>query len=160
MKNFASFCTTFLLHTLVEMLQNVHFSKMKFFLSKNSEVVSFLDRFGAHSRARRPLHDRHFHTPFFWIPFFEHFPELECQKMEVGKFRIKGVPLWSLFFEPLLGHFLERMLQKTWFSKISDLRDSRFSVPGIFGTRNLANHWFLKFWFFVTYARENVLKVV
>ncbi len=54
------------------------FLKNEIFLSKNSEIVSFLDSFGAHSRARRPLHDRHFHTPFFWIPFFERFPELEC----------------------------------------------------------------------------------
>ena len=142
MKHFPSFCTTFLLHTLVERFRNFHFSKMNFFLSKNSEIVSFLDSFGTHSRARRLLHDRHFHTPFFWIPFFERFPELECQKMEVRKFRIKGVPLWFLFLNHFLGIFWSVCHKKPEFQKsvIFEIRDSRFSVPGIFGTRNLKNH--------------------
>ena len=136
MKKLPSFCTTFLLHTLVERIRNFHFSKMKFFLSKNSEIVSFLDSFGTRSRARRLLHDRHFHTPFFWIPFFERFPDLECQKMEVRKFRIKGVPLWSLFFNHFLDIFSSVCYKKPEFQKsvICEIRDFRypgFSVPGI-----------------------------
>ena len=97
MKNYACFFTTFFLHTLEETLKMLHFLKMKKNLTKILEIDQFLNRFGTHSRARRPLHDRHFHTPIFWNPVFERFYELEYQKVEVRKFRIKGYPLWSLF---------------------------------------------------------------
>ena len=126
MKNFASFFSTFLLHTLVEMLENCHFSKMKFFLSKNCEIVSFLVTLGAHSRARRPLHDRLFQPPFFWNLLFERFPELDCSKVEVPKIRIKGVPLWFLFF---FNHFLG-IFRSVCYKKPDFQKSVIFEIPG------------------------------
>ena len=140
MKNVASFCTTFLLHILVDMFQNVHFFKNEIFLSKNSEIVSFLDRFGAHSRARRPLHDRHFHTPFFGSPFLSVFPSQNAKKWRSENSGSKGYPFGPFFLNHFWDIFSSVCYKKNRISKISDFLDSGYRKSRVPKIWNLANH--------------------
>ena len=79
-KKFTTFSHAFLEHTFEQTVEKPHFFELEIFLSKISEIGLFLDRSGAHCRARRPLHDRYFQTPVFQNPFFERFLKVNDEK--------------------------------------------------------------------------------
>ncbi len=136
MKNFASFCTTFLLHTLVEMLQNFHFSKMKFFCQKTLKsshfwTVSVLI-LGQEDHCMIVI----FIPPFFGSPFLSVFPSQNAKKWRSENSGSKGYPFGPFF----LNHFWDIFssvcykkpdFQKSVICEIPDFRYPGFSVPGI-----------------------------
>ena len=138
MKKNALFFKVFLRNTVEKRFKNLRFLKSDFFLSKIEKKWLFFDDFNAHPRARRPLHDRQFQTPFFRRPIFGPFLELEYEKKDSWNFGIKGYPLYFLFFRATFWAFSQRyvwknaILKKASFStfRISGTRDPGTRIPG------------------------------
>ena len=138
MKKNALFFNVFLRNVLGKRFKNLRFWKSDFFWTKNQKKWAFLDDFNAHPRARRPLHDRQFQTPFFRSLVFGPFLELEYEKKDSWNFGIKGYPLYFLFFRATFWAFSQgyvwknAILKKASFStfRISGTRDSVTRIPG------------------------------